>query len=376
MSELQLPVYLDYAASTPIDPRVAEKMLPWLIAQDHCGNPSSAHALGRKAHSAIEHARQQVAALLNAQSEEIIFTSGATEANNLALLGIARHPANKGRHIITSLLEHEAVLAPCKQLEREGFTVTYLDLTTPEKLTAALRDDTFLVSIMHVNNEIGVIQDIAMIGNLLREKNILFHVDAAQSVGKLPIDVQQQNIDLLSISAHKIYGPKGIGALYRRTSIYLQPLQYGGGQENNLRSGTLATHQIVGMGEALAVAQQEMHRDNIHNQHLSQRLWTGLNKLDKVYRNGDAEASVPNILNIAFAGIENSKLVPALRDLIIATGSACHSASREPSRVLKAIGLDNSLADSSIRFSLGRFTTAAEIDFAIEKVSAAVTLLR
>jgi cysteine desulfurase len=379
----KLPIYLDYAATTPMDPRVAEKMLPWLTQLEYCGNPASTHIYGRTAHTAIEQARQQVADLINADPREIIWTSGATEADNLAIKGIAHAYRHKGRHIVTCLTEHEAVIESCRQLEREGFAVTYLlpeknGLLDLNKLADALRPDTILVSIMHVNNEIGVIQDIAAIGSLLRARGIFFHVDAAQSVGKLPIDVTQLPIDLMAFSAHKIYGPKGVGALYvhRKTGVQLTAQLHGGGQEQNVRSGTLATHQIIGMGEALAIAGQEMASETKRITSLRDRLWSGIKVLGEIYRNGDAQVCISGILNVAFAGINNNVLVPALRDLAVSTGSACHAATQEPSRVLRALGLSDALAQSAIRFSLGRFTTEEEIDYAIAKINEVIKILK
>ncbi len=380
---MKLPIYLDYAATTPVDPRVAVKMWQFLGPEGHFGNPSSSHAFGREAATAVEQARQQVANLINADASEIIWTSGATEANNLAIKGIAQFYRNKGNHLVTCSTEHEAVLESFRQLEREGFKVTYLqpenngliDLTN---LLAALRVDTILVSIMHVNNEIGVIQDLAAIGKLLQTRGIFFHVDAAQSVGKTPVDLAHLPVDLMSFSAHKIYGPKGIGALYIRQKSHLQLIaqSHGGGQERGLRSGTLATHQIVGMGEAFQLAQQEMSHESERLLQLREKLWDGIESLRDVYRNGDTKACVPGILNIAFAGIDSVTLLPALKDLAVSVGSACHATSREPSRVLRALGVRDDLAHGSIRFSLGRFTTEEEITYVVKKVHEVVALLR
>lgn len=377
------PIYLDYAASTPVDPRVAEKMLPWLTEFDHCGNPSSTHAFGRKAAQAIEQARQQVADLIHADPQEIIWTSGATEANNLAIKGTALANREKGRHLITCETEHEAVIESFRQLEREGFNVTYLqpetngllDLT---KLKKALRDDTILVSIMHVNNETGVIQDIAMIGNLLREREILFHSDGAQSAGKIDINLKKNSVDLMAFSAHKIYGPKGMGALYVNKNIksQLQAQMHGGGQENNLRSGTLATHQIVGMGTAFTLAAHEIAVKSKRISQLRDHFWQQLKMLGDVQRNGDDEHCVAGILNISFGSLDNNALLAGLRDLMISTGSACHAATQKPSRVLRAIGLEDHLAQNAIRFSIGRFTTEEEINFALEKITIVVNTLR
>lgn len=380
---MKLPIYFDYAATTPVDPRVAEKMCSYLTAEGHFANPASSHSLGREAARAIEQAREQTAHLLNADSEEIIWTSGATEANNLAIKGIAHFYRHKGQHIVTSLIEHEAVLESCRQLEREGFTVTYLQpqktgLITLDQLTAALRPETILVSLMHVNNELGVIHDIAAFGQLLKAKNIFFHVDAAQSVGKISLDLQKIPVDLLAFSAHKIYGPKGIGALYLRKSakMGLQTQMHGGGQERGLRSGTLATHQIVGLGEALHIAKQEMDTETKRIKELRDFLWVELQKIGDLRLNGDIHQQIPNILNMAFLGVDGLKLLPAINDLAISTGSACHSSTLEPSRVLKTIGLNNDLAQASLRFSLGRYTTKEEIDYAIYKLQKVIPVLR
>lgn len=380
---MKLPIYLDYAATTPVDPRVAEKMVQCLTAPEYFGNPSSSHSLGREAARAVELARQQVADLIHCDPNEVIWTSGATEANNLAIKGVAHFYREKGRHIVTCLTEHEAVIEPCRQLEREGFRVSYLQpeasgLIDLEKLAAALQPDTILVSIMQVNNETGVIQDIEAIGKLLRERGILFHVDAAQSVGKIPINLQQLPVDLMSFSAHKIYGPKGAGVLYLRQKprVNLFAQIHGGGQERGLRSGTLATHQIVGMGEAFQIAKQEMLEETQRITNLREKLWTRINELGNVYLNGHPTARVSGILSIAFEGIDSSLLLPALKDLAVSTGSACHANSLKPSRVLKAMGLNDHLAQSSIRFSLGRFTTEAEIDYSVNTIKMAIISLR
>jgi cysteine desulfurase len=378
---MQPPIYLDYAASTPIDPRVLNAMLPYLSQQTGFGNPAASHFYGREAAHAIEQAREYVAALIQAKPSEIIWTSGATESNNLAIKGIAYANAAKGKHIITAQTEHSSVLDTCKQLEREGFTVTYLQPETSgiiavEKINAAIKSDTFLISIMHINNEIGVMQDIAAIGQLARQHDIYFHVDAVQSAGKVAINLAEGPIDLMSLSAHKIYGPKGVGALYikQKQAMHVQPLLNGGGQENNLRPGTLATHQIVGMGAAFALAKQEMATDIAHMTALKNRLWQGIAMLPDIHINGEPQA--PHILNIAFEGIESKLLLPALKEFAIATGSACHAPQREASHVLRSLGLSNELAQSSIRFSWGRFTTEAEIDHVIEKIHTAVKVLR
>lgn len=376
-------IYLDYAATTPVDPRVAEKMMQYLTQTGQFGNPSSTHAFGRAAKLAIETARQQVADLIHADPSEIIWTSGATEADNLAIKGVAQYYRDQKRHIITSITEHEAVYDSCKQLEREGFKVTYLQpqqngLIDLAQIQNAIQPDTLLVSIMHVNNEMGVIQNLQQIGELLRAKNIFFHVDAAQSAGKIAIDLSQLPVDLMAFSAHKIYGPKGIGALYvrQKSRVNLIPQFHGGGQERGLRSGTLATHQIVGMGEAFHIAQQEMTTQASKLQKLRDRLWHGLQQLDNVFLNSDLVHGVPGILNVSFAGIDNTLLLPALKDIAVSTGSACHAQSHEPSRVLHALGLREDLSRSAIRFSMGRFTTEAEIDYTVNKVCEVVTLLR
>ncbi|MBK1691513.1 IscS subfamily cysteine desulfurase [Ectothiorhodospira mobilis] len=384
MSEIQLPIYLDYAATTPVDDRVAEEMCRYLTRGGCYGNAASrSHALGWEAERAVERAREQVAALVGADPREIIWTSGATESDNLALKGAAHFYQKKGRHIVTLKTEHKAVLDSCRQLEREGFEVTYLEpepdgLLDLDRLGAALRDDTILVSIMHVNNEIGVIQDLEAIGGLTRERGIVFHVDAAQSAGKLPIDLGALPVDLMSFSGHKIYGPKGIGALYvrRKPRVRLEAQMHGGGHERGLRSGTLPTHQIVGMGEAFRIAAEEMEAEAARLQALRERLWSGLAQMEEVYLNGHPERRVAGILNCSFNFVEGESLIMALRDIAVSSGSACTSASLEPSYVLRALGRDDELAHSSIRFSLGRYTTEAEIDHTVELVRAAVGRLR
>ena len=381
---MKLPIYLDYAATTPADPRVASKMMQFLTLDGTFGNPASrSHRFGWQAEEAVDVARNQVAELVNADPREIIFTSGATESDNLALKGAAHAQRARGQHIITSQTEHKAVLDSCKQLESEGFTVTYLTppangIITPDAVRAALRDDTVLVSLMHVNNEIGVIQDIAAIGELCRARDILFHVDATQSVGKLPIDLSELKVDLMSFSAHKLYGPKGIGALYvrRKPKVTIDAQMHGGGHERGMRSGTLPVHQIVGMGEAFALARAARESEMARLATLRARLWQGLSALDGVQLNGDLAQSAPNILNISFAGVDGESLIMALKDLALSSGSACTSASMEPSYVLRAIGLDEALAHSSLRFSLGRFTTEEEIDYAIALVQKVVPRLR
>ncbi len=381
---MKLPIYLDYSATCPVDPRVAEKMVQYMTMDGTFGNPASrSHRYGWQAEEAVDTAREQIADLLNADPREIIFTSGATESNNLAIKGVAHFYQKQGKHIITCKTEHKAVLDTTRQLEREGFEVTYLEpeangLIDLHKLEAAMRDDTILVSIMHVNNEIGVIQDIAAIGELCRSRKIVFHVDAAQSAGKLPIDVQEMKVDLISMSAHKIYGPKGIGALYvrRKPRIRLEAQMHGGGHERGFRSGTLPTHQIVGMGEAFRIAKEEMQQDFDHAKKLRDRLLAGIKDMEAVSINGDLEQRLPNNLNVSFAFVEGESLLMSLKDLAVSSGSACTSASLEPSYVLRALGLDDELAHSSIRFSFGRFTTEEDIDYAIELIRVAVNKLR
>lgn len=377
-------IYLDYAASTPVDPRVAQAMIECLQAADTHGNPSSmGHELGRRARALVEKARAQVASAIGAQPQSIVWTSGATESNNLALFGVALLHADTGRHIVTSKTEHKAVLDPLKQLERQGFTVTYLKpqpngIVTPEQIAEALRPDTLLVSLMHVNNEIGVIQDVGAVGRLCRERGVLLHVDAAQSIGKVDVNVEAMQIDLLSMTAHKVYGPKGVGALYVRKTppLALRPLLYGGGQEGGLRSGTLPTHQIVGMGAAFALATSEREADAARLRSLRDRLWQGIRAVGAVDLNGDPEQRVANILNVSFHGVEGESLQFALRELAVSTGAACSSGSDEGSYVLRALGRDDQLAQSSLRFSLGRFTTEADIEAAIAAVQREVPRLR
>ncbi len=381
---MKKPIYFDYSATTPVDPRVAEKMCEYLTLEGNFGNPASrSHPFGWTAEKAIEDARANVAALINADPKEIIFTSGATESDNLAIKGAAHFYNKKGKHIVTCKTEHKAVLDSCRQLEREGYEVTYLEpenngLIDIEKLKAALRDDTVLVSIMHVNNEIGVIQDIKAIGDITRERKIIFHVDAAQSAGKVPIDIQELNVDLMSFSAHKIYGPKGIGALYvrRKPRVRLEAQMHGGGHERGLRSGTLATHQIVGMGEAFRIAKEDMAADNERIRMLRDRLLKGLEDIEEVYINGDMEKRIPHNLNISFNFVEGESLIMALKDLAVSSGSACTSASLEPSYVLRALGRSDELAHSSIRFTLGRFSTEEEVDYAIEDIRKNIGKLR
>jgi cysteine desulfurase len=381
---MKLPIYLDYSATCPVDPRVAEKMMQCLTMDGLFGNPASrSHRFGWQAEEAVDLARNQVAELIGADPREIVFTSGATESNNLAIKGIAHFYASKGKHIITSKTEHKAVLDTCRQLEREGYEVTYLEpmpngLFTLEQIEGAMRDDTVLVSIMHVNNEIGVVQDIAAIGNLCRSRKIFLHVDAVQSAGKIPVDVEALKVDLLSVSAHKVYGPKGIGALYvrRKPRVRLEAQMHGGGHERGMRSGTLPTHQIVGMGEAFRFAKEEMASEAPRMMALRQRLWDGVKDIEAVYINGDLEQRVPGNLNVSFAYVEGESLIMALKDLAVSSGSACTSASLEPSYVLRALGLNDELAHSSIRFSMGRFTTEEEIDYAVKLIRDSIGRLR
>ncbi|PLR36784.1 IscS subfamily cysteine desulfurase [Chimaeribacter californicus] len=381
---MKLPIYLDYAATTPVDPRVAEKMMQCLTLDGTFGNPASrSHRFGWQAEEAVDVARNNIAELIGADPREIVFTSGATESDNLAIKGAAHANQEKGRHIITSVTEHKAVLDTCQQLEQEGFEVTYLTpqpngLIDLDDLAAALRDDTILVSIMHVNNEIGVVQDVAAIGELCRSRGIIFHVDATQSVGKLPIDLSELSIDLMSFSGHKIYGPKGIGGLYvrRKPRIRIEAQMHGGGHERGMRSGTLPVHQIVGMGEAYRIANAEMAAEGERLRGLRDRLWHGLSEIDGVSLNGSLEHGVPNILNVSFSHVDGESLIMALKDLALSSGSACTSASLEPSYVLRALGLNDELAHSSLRFSAGRFTTEDEIDYAVALVRKSVDRLR
>lgn len=384
MSELKLPIYLDYSSTTPVDPRVAAKMAECLTTDGVFGNPASrSHKFGWVAEEAVDVARNQIAELVNADPREIVFTSGATESNNLAIKGAANFYGKKGKHLVTLKTEHKAVLDTMRQLEREGYEVTYLDpepngLILLDKLIAAIRPDTILISIMHVNNEIGVIQDIAAIGEMCRERKILFHVDAAQSTGKVPIDLQTTKVDLMSFSAHKTYGPKGIGALFvrRKPRIRLEAQMHGGGHERGMRSGTMATHQIVGMGEAFRIAKLEMGAENERLLMLRNKLWNGIKDMEAVYLNGDMESRIAGNLNVSFAYVEGESLIMALKDMAVSSGSACTSASLEPSYVLRALGLSDELAHSSIRFTTGRFTTEAEIDYVIGVIRNAIDKLR
>lgn len=384
MSNLSVPIYLDYSATTPVDERVAKKMMDCLTNQGNFGNPASrSHPFGWKAEEAVEEARQQVANLIGADPREIVWTSGATESDNLAIKGAAEFNQKKGKHIVTVKTEHKAVLDTCRQLERDGFEVTYLDpldngLLDLDVFTKALRDDTTLVSVMHVNNEIGVIQDIEAIGKITRERKILLHVDAAQSPGKVPIDVDAMNVDLMSLCAHKVYGPKGVGALYvrRKPRVRLEAQIHGGGHERGMRSGTLATHQLVGMGESFRLAGEEMGAENERMRMLRDRLWEGVKDMEEIYLNGDLEQRIPGNLNISFNFVEGESLIMSLKDVAVSSGSACTSASLEPSYVLRALGRNDELAHSSIRFTMGRFTTEEEVDFTIKSVRTAVEKLR
>jgi len=377
------PLYFDYSATTPVDPRVAEKMIPYLT--EHFGNPASrSHPFGWEAEKAVEDARAQVAALVGADAKEIVFTSGATESNNLAIKGAGHfYSATKGKHIITVRTEHMAVLDTVREMERQGFEATYLNvkengLLDLDEFRAAIRPDTVLASVMAVNNEIGVIQDIEALGRICREKGVVFHVDAAQATGKMPIDLAKLPVDLMSFSAHKTYGPKGIGALYvrRKPRIRLEAQMHGGGHERGMRSGTLATHQIVGMGEAFRIAREEMATENERIRMLRDRLYNGLKDIEEVHLNGDMEQRVPHNLNVSFNFVEGESLIMAIKDLAVSSGSACTSASLEPSYVLRALGRSDELAHSSIRFSIGRFTTEEEVDYAIKLLHEKIGKLR
>ncbi len=376
------PIYLDYSATTPVDPRVVKKMVPYLY--ERFGNPASrSHVYGWQAEEAVEGAREQVARMVNADPKEIVWTSGATESDNLAITGAARFHQGKGKHLVTMTTEHKAVLDTMRNLEREGFTVTYLDpeptgLLDLERFAAAIRPDTVLASIMHVNNEIGVIQDIEAIGRICRERGVLFHVDAAQSTGKVKIDLNALPVDLMSFSAHKTYGPKGIGALYvrRRPRVRIEAQMHGGGHERGMRSGTLPTHQIVGMGEAFRLAQEEMPAENERIRALRDKLLAALSSIDETYVNGDLQARVPHNLNISFNFVEGESLMMSMKGVAVSSGSACTSASLEPSYVLRALGRPDELAHSSIRLSVGRFTTEADIDATIELITHSVSKLR
>ena len=379
---MHLPIYLDYSATTPVDPRVAEKMIPFLT--QHFGNPASrSHAFGWQTEAAVEQARNDVAALVNCDARELVWTSGATESINLALKGAAHFYKDKGRHLVTVKTEHKATLDTMRELEREGFEVTYVDVAPDglldlTRLEAALRPDTTIVSVMYVNNEIGVIQDIAAIGEICRARKIVFHVDSAQATGKVPIDLGALKVDLMSFSAHKTYGPKGVGALFvrRKPRVRIEAQMHGGGHERGMRSGTLPTHQIVGMGEAFRLARLDMESDNERIRGLRDRLWQGLATIDEVYLNGDFEQRVPHNLNVSFNFVEGESLIMAIKDVAVSSGSACTSASLEPSYVLRALGRSDELAHSSIRFTVGRFTTAEEVDYTIALLQRKIAKLR
>jgi cysteine desulfurase len=378
----RMPIYLDYSATTPVDPRVAEKMIPYLTEQ--YGNPASrSHPYGWTAEKAVENAREEVAKLVNADPREIVWTSGATESNNLAIKGAANFYSGKGKHIITVATEHKAVIDPVRELERQGFSATFLEpddngLVDIEKFKAAIRPDTVLASVMFVNNEIGVIQDIEAIGHICRENGVIFHVDAAQATGKVDIDLATLPVDLMSFSAHKTYGPKGIGALYvrRKPRIRIEAQMHGGGHERGMRSGTLAPHQIVGMGEAFRIAREEMHTENERIRMLHDRLLAGLTDIEETYVNGDLSHRVPHNLNVSFNYVEGESLIMAIKGIAVSSGSACTSASLEPSYVLRALGRTDELAHSSIRFSIGRFTTEADVDYTIQLLKDKIGKLR
>jgi cysteine desulfurase len=379
---MKFPVYLDYSATTPVDPRVAEKMIPWLTS--NFGNPASrSHAYGWDAEAAVEEARENVAALVNCDPKELVWTSGATESINLALKGAAHFYKDKGKHLVTVTTEHKATLDTMRELEREGYEVTYLDVDSDgmvslDTFKAALRPDTIVASVMFVNNEIGVVQDIAAMGEACRERGVIFHVDAAQATGKVPVDLGKLKVDLMSFSAHKTYGPKGVGALFvrRKPRVRIEAQMHGGGHERGMRSGTLPTHQIVGMGEAFRLAKLEMAAEGERIRMLRDRLWNGLASIEEVYINGDMNQRVPHNLNISFNFVEGESLIMAVKDIAVSSGSACTSASLEPSYVLRALGRSDELAHSSIRFTVGRFTTTAEIDFAVDLIKRKIAKLR
>jgi len=383
-TSINLPIYLDYASTTPVDPRVAQKICDHLTLDGNFGNPASrSHKFGWKAEEAVEEARSHVANLVGCDPREIVWTSGATEANNLAIKGIANFYQSKGKHIITSKIEHKAVLDACRQLEREGFEVTYLEpseggVITIESIKAVIREDTVLISFMHINNELGTINDLKSIGELARAQGIFFHVDAAQSTGKIEINLADLPVDLMSFSAHKTYGPKGIGALYvsRKPRVRIEAQMHGGGHERGMRSGTLPTHQIVGMGEAFRIAKEEMVQDTKRIQALHDRFYESVSEIEEIYVNGDLSKKVGNILNISFAYVEGESLIMALKDIAVSSGSACTSASLEPSYVLRALGRKDELASSSIRFSFGRFTTEEDVDYTLTLINHAVERLR
>ncbi|MBE0369619.1 IscS subfamily cysteine desulfurase [Pseudoalteromonas aurantia] len=384
---MKLPIYLDYAATTPVDQRVADEMMQCLTMEGNFGNPASrSHRFGWQAEELVDQARNDIADLINADPREIVFTSGATESNNLAIKGAANFYQKKGKHVITVKTEHKAVIDTCRELERQGFEVTYMEveengLLDLKKLEATMREDTILVSVMHVNNELGVIQDIATIGDMCRERKIMFHVDGAQSAGKVKIDLKELKVDFMSFSGHKVYGPKGVGALYvrRKPRARLEAQMHGGGHERGMRSGTLATHQLVGMGTAFRIAKQDFEKDHAHISTLRQRLIDGVmgeDGMDEVYFNGCIEQSVPGIVNISFNFVEGESLLMAVKDIAVSSGSACTSASLEPSYVLRALGRNDELAHSSIRFSIGRFTTEEEIDYTVKLMKESIGRLR
>lgn len=381
---MELPIYLDYMATTPVDPAVAEKMSHCLTKEGVFGNPASqTHSYGWKAAELVQLAREQVASLINADPREIVWTSGATESDNLAIIGSARFYQRQGKHIITMSTEHKAVLDTCQYLASQGFEITYLDpekngVLDLDKLKAAIRRDTILISIMHVNNETGVIQDIAAIGEIAKQQGVIFHVDAAQSAGKIPIDLQQWKVDLMSFSGHKIYGPKGVGALFvrRNPRVHLEPLIYGGGHERGLRSGTLATHQIVGIGEAFAIAKKRMAADFEHLLDMANQFWSGISTLGGVHLNGAGASKVPFCMNIYFDAVNGESLMTRLQNLAFSTGSACNSASSDPSHALLSMGLTREIADNSLRISFGRFTTKEDIDYAVAQIVEQVSYLR
>ena len=383
-STINIPIYLDYSSTTPVDQRVADKMAECLTLDGAFGNPASrSHAFGWDSDSLIKNARKNVADLIKSDVKEIVWTSGATESNNLAIKGAAHFYKSKGNHLITLTTEHKAVLDTMRQLELEGYNVTYLDpepngLVDLDKLKKAITDETILVSIMHVNNEIGVIQDLENIGKITRNKKVLFHVDAAQSPGKVDIDVNKFNVDLLSLSAHKVYGPKGIGALFirRKPRVRLEAQMHGGGHERGFRSGTLPTHQIVGMGEAFRIAKEEMQDDNLRIKKLRDRFWNKLKDIEEIYLNGDLDKRIPGNLNVSFNYVEGESLIMAIKDIAVSSGSACTSASLEPSYVLRALGRDDELAHSSIRITIGKYTTEEEVDYAVELLEKSVSKLR
>ena len=383
-SKIKLPIYMDYASTTPVDPRVAKKISDHLTLDGNFGNPASrSHKFGWKAEESVEEARSHVANLVGCDPREIVWTSGATEADNLAIKGIANFYESRGKHIITSKIEHKAVLDPCRQLEREGFEVTYLEpnaggLITSDAILSAIREDTILISIMHINNELGTINDLESIGKIARDKGIFFHVDAAQSTGKIDIDLSTLPVDLMSFSAHKTYGPKGIGALFvrRKPRVRIAAQMHGGGHERGMRSGTLPTHQIVGMGEAFKIAKEEMHEDLKRIKSLHDKFYDSVSKIEEIYLNGDMQNKVSNILNISFAYVEGESLIMALKDIAVSSGSACTSASLEPSYVLRALGRKDELASSSIRFSFGRFTTEDDVEYTLSLINHAVDRLR